>query len=358
MGSRAEYIDPVDVAGVNERIRAWAADGEVIHQVGIKHLLIAENAIDSLVDLVRSLSNDGPTMLVVDRTPILRGGEDLKELIEESLERSLRLTVYRLGDDASRPFEPNIDSARQLAGELHDCAAVVSVGSGSVTDVVKYARELAAGGNTSQTGSGLPHEVPPNTPPRTAPPMISFPTAASVTAYTSALAVLTVNGVKRTLPARAPEAVVCDLRTLMDAPKAMTLAGFGDVLARSVAGGDWYIAFQLGMDPGFSHVPGRLLEGAEQVMIGRAEQVAKADLGGVRCVLEALLLGGMAMSIVNQTAPLSGWEHVISHFLDLTAHADLRLPALHGAQVGVATLVSARAYEQAWPNLDLALSQA
>ena len=59
------------------------------------------------------------------------------------------------------------------------------------------------------------------------------------------------------------------------------------------------------------------------------------------------------MSVVNQTAPVSGWEHVISHYLDLTAAADGREQALHGAQVGVATLVTARAYERAWPALDL-----
>jgi glycerol-1-phosphate dehydrogenase [NAD(P)+] len=61
----------------------------------------------------------------------------------------------------------------------------------------------------------------------------------------------------------------------------------------------------------------------------------------------------MAMSIVNQTAPVSGWEHVISHYFDLTARADKRQPAWHGAQVGAATLVAARAYEAAWPDLDL-----
>ena len=59
---------------------------------------------------------------------------------------------------------------------------------------------------------------------RTAPGtiLVLVPTAASVTAFTSSLAVLLVDGVKRTRPSRFPDAVVCDLETLAAAPPAMT----------------------------------------------------------------------------------------------------------------------------------------
>ncbi|MCH7814167.1 MAG: iron-containing alcohol dehydrogenase, partial [Planctomycetes bacterium] len=128
---------------------------------------------------------------------------------------------------------------------------------------------------------------------------------------------------------------------------------FGDVLARSVAYGDWFLAAQLGMDDGFSELPRSMLAAAEQAMIDRADTVARGAPDALRSVLDGLLLAGMAMSVVGQTAPVSGWEHAISHHLDLTAQADGRRSALHGAQVGVATLVAARAYERAWPDLDL-----
>ncbi len=87
-----------------------------------------------------------------------------------------------------------------------------------------------------------------------------------MTACSSPLAVMTIDSVKRTLPALAPDAVVCDLRTLAEAPVQMTRAGFGDVLARSVSYGDWYLAWQLGMDDSFSEVPEMLLQHAEQAM--------------------------------------------------------------------------------------------
>ncbi|MHC4064859.1 MAG: iron-containing alcohol dehydrogenase [Planctomycetota bacterium] len=341
----AGRIDPTDVAGVNNRLLAWAAEDDAVRPVEVERVVIAENAIDALVDLVRSLGRGGPAMLVADHTPMMRGTDDLKSALAERLASVVRLVVRHLPDDDTEALCAEMEWARRLADEARDCTAIVAVGSGSITDVAKYARHLVMTGRPGGGRGGRTGE-------RTALPLISFPTAASVTAYTSALAVLTVDGVKRTLPARAPDAVVCDLRTIADAPRAMTLAGFGDALARSVSYGDWFLAGQLGMDDGFSAVPGRLLAEAERVMISRAEQIAAADFDGIRCVTEAVLLGGMAMSVVNQTAPVSGWEHVISHFLDLVAHAEGRAPALHGAQVGVATLVAARAYERAWAEFD------
>lgn len=330
-----ERVDPTDVAGINERAQVWAENGTTIHPVQIEQIVVAEDALPALIDAVRSAAAGQRLLMVADHTPIRRGGDDLKPLIEDALARVTLLSVRRLPDDPARPFHADIEAAQRLAGGLGEFAALLSVGSGSITDVVKHARHLYA----ERTRRKLP--------------FISFPTAASVTAYTSALTVLTVDGVKRTLPARPPDVVICDLHTLADAPPIMTQAGFGDILARSVSGGDWFLASQLGMDDTFSHVPSRLLEHAEREMIRQAGAIAAGELTAVRTVNDALLLAGMAMSLVNQTTPLSGWEHAISHFLDLTAAHDGREPALHGGQVGVGTLVAARAYEQAWDQLDL-----
>ncbi len=331
------HVDPADLANINERVRAWAAPNEQLRPVRIDRITVADNALDALIDEVRAVSAGKQTLLVVDHTPMRRGGDELKPLIEDALSRVCELSVRRLPKDPTRPFHAEIDTARRLTDELGSFRTLVSAGSGSITDVAKYARHVFA----EKTGKRLP--------------FICFPTAASVTAYTSALAALTIDGVKRTLPAAPPDAVICDLRTLADAPHIMTQAGFGDVLARSVSYGDWYLANQLGMDDSFSLVPGKLLEPAEQEMLRHADGVGSGDLAAVRVVTDALLLSGMAMSIVNQTAPLSGWEHAISHCLDLTAAGDGREIALHGGQVGVATLVAARAYERTWAELDVGL---
>lgn len=346
----AARVDARDLRAIHEAARVWAGDHERLHPPAIDEIVIADDALPALVEAVARRAGGGRVLLVCDRQPMWRGGEALKPLVADLLRARGAAAVEPValpmpgaepapggdssGEAAGTVLHATLWEATALGRRLSEAGCLVAVGSGSVTDVAKYARHLHA----RDTGRAVP--------------LVSFATAASVTAYTSALAVLTVDGVKRTLPARPPEAVICDLRTLVDAPPALTRAGFGDVLARSVSYGDWFLAAQLGMDDGFSHVPGRLLERAEQDMLDRAAGVATGEAAAVRAVTEALLLAGLAMSLVNQTAPLSGWEHVISHFLDLSASEGGRGAALHGAQVGVGTLVAARAYERAWPELD------
>jgi glycerol-1-phosphate dehydrogenase [NAD(P)+] len=207
-------------------------------------------------------------------------------------------------------------------------SAVVALGSGSVCDVAKHACYLA------DRKDGV------------ATTLVLVPTAVSVTAFTSSLAVLLVDGVKRTRASRFPDAVVCDLETLMDAPPAMLRAGLGDCCARFVSYGDWYLAHQLGLVDRYSETPLALMgEDLDELYLEQAEAIGAGRADGILFLTRQVLLAGLAQSAVNLSAPLSGTEHVVSHLLDMGAAAWGRPLALHGAQVGVATTIAARAYE-------------
>lgn len=333
-------IDPTQLHALNDQLKEWASDDETIYPVTIKQLSIDDQGIDVLTDTAAGYARNGRTLLVTDRTAMTRQGHDLKQTVQNALSNACATTTLCLDADAEHELHADLDEVHKLQPIVADYDLVVSVGSGTVTDIVKYARHLAA----RETGKPVAFTC--------------FPTAASVTAYTSALAVISVDGAKRTLASLPPDAVICDLPTLAEAPFLMTAAGFGDVLARSVAYGDWYIAYELGMADTFSLVPGQLLQHAEQHMIDQADSIAHSRSDGIRALIEAVLLAGMSMSIVNETAPISGWEHVISHYLDMTAHTDQRPIGLHGGQVGVGTLIAGRAYERVWPALDLDRLQA
>ena len=167
-----------------------------------------------------------------------------------------------------------------------------------------------------------------------------------MTAFTSNLAVLLIDGVKRTRPACFPDAVLCDLETLIGAPPAMTRAGLGDCCARFVSYGDWYLAHQLGLVDRYSETPLALMgEELDELYIHHAPAIGAATPEGIAFLTRQVLLAGLAQSVVTLSAPLSGTEHVVSHVLDMGAGAWGRRPALHGAQVGVATPLAARAYE-------------
>lgn len=319
----------LDPRRLEATVAGWAAPGERLHPLPLKSITLAADALDTIPALLES-EGYGAVLMVTDETPKQRRGEDVNEAVIARLGEAA--TVHHLLLD--EPVHADLETAQRLSSRLADIDLVVSVGSGSVTDLVKYARHLQVGSD----GPPLP--------------FLSIPTAASVTAYTSALSVLLIDGVKRTLPSAPPEHVVADGTILAGAPRVMTAAGFADVLARSVSYGDWYLAARLGMAEGYSEVPGKLLEPSETRMIASAAALAQGDAEAVMQVAEAILLAGLAMSLVNQTSPLSGWEHVISHFLDMTAEHDGRRMALHGEQVGVGTLLAARAYGRAWPELD------
>ena len=132
----------------------------------------------------------------------------------------------------------------------------------------------------------------------------------------------------------------------------MTLAGLGDCCARFVAYGDWYLASALGLVDFYSEVPLALLNNLDTILLEAAPGIGQRSHKGEAILARALLLAGIAQSVVNMSAPISGTEHVTSHVLDMIAAHYHRGLALHGAQVGVATLTAARLYQNFLDNFD------
>ncbi len=58
-----------------------------------------------------------------------------------------------------------------------------------------------------------------------------------------------------------------------------------------------------------------------------------------------LTLSGFTLGIAGKTAPLSGTEHLVSHLIDMSAEQHGLPVAFHGAQVAVAALSVAAAWE-------------
>jgi glycerol-1-phosphate dehydrogenase [NAD(P)+] len=93
-------------------------------------------------------------------------------------------------------------------------------------------------------------------------------TAASVNAFSDDVSVLLKSGTKRSVPSRWPDALLVDLRTLADAPPAMNLAGFGDIISMWTAPADWYLASAVGMDDSYHPAPVAMLYGGGSELLG------------------------------------------------------------------------------------------
>jgi glycerol-1-phosphate dehydrogenase [NAD(P)+] len=198
---------------------------------------------------------------------------------------------------------------------------VVAVGSGTVNDIVKRASHLA----------GLPYVV--------------LGTAASMNGYTSGIAAILSDGLKTTVPATPPRAVILDAAILRDAPPELTRAGLGDLISKPVSDSDWWLADAL-EGSGYSRLPGAIVEVAMDEATGAAAGLASGDLEAYAALGRALLLSGVSMVVAGSSSPASGGEHLLSHLWDMRALAAGGETRLHGAQVGVATRVSAALYHR------------
>jgi glycerol-1-phosphate dehydrogenase [NAD(P)+] len=317
-------------------LRRWLADrpdSDDLFELPIREIAVRADALSRLPDLLTDLDGPRRVILVQDQKPYGRAGEDLKALVYDLLAGTGRtvdvLTLPPSHDGLVHADLENVERGRAaIGGQPTAPATVIALGSGTVCDVAKHACF------TAERQDGV----------RTV--LVLLPTAASVTAFTSSLAVLLVDGVKRTRPSRFPDAVVCDLETLAEAPAAMTRAGLGDCVARFISYGDWYLAHQLGLVDRYSETPLDMM-GADldQTYLEHAPLVAQGTPDGLAFLVRQVLLAGLAQSVVRISTPLSGTEHVVSHVLDMGSGAWGRPTALHGAQVGIATPLAARAYE-------------
>ena len=199
--------------------------------------------------------------------------------------------------------------------------AFLAVGSGTVTDIARFV--------TLQTGGAF----------------ISLPTAPSVDGYTSPITPMVVKRLKITAPGHLPQAIFADLDTLRAAPRPMIAAGVGDVIAKWTSTADWQLGRLLWGDCYDATIAGRFL-GALQRVVDAADEIAAASEDGIRALMEGLIESGLCMADFGTSFPASGSEHLLSHFWESRLLAE-RWPALlHGAKVGVGTVLAAGYWQQ------------
>jgi len=214
------------------------------------------------------------------------------------------------------------DKVEALTGLLRRTgfSAAVAVGAGTINDIVKMAA----------TQSGLPYAA--------------VATAPSMNGYTSSLAALLSRGVKTTAPCRPPVACLADLDVMARAPYRMIASGLGDLMSKPVSNADWRLAYRL-LGAEYATRVMDLVDAGSRLLAGVASRLPARDVEAVGRLSASLCVSGAAMSLAGTTAPSSGGEHLISHYLDITHFAWREPHDFHGCQVGVATVTTAALYE-------------
>jgi glycerol-1-phosphate dehydrogenase [NAD(P)+] len=329
MSTAAATPVPVgDFDAVLDYLRAVGPDGGLA-PCGLRRAVLGPDVLPTVADEVAALlgrpagdaSQPAAVTLLVDDTPIAREGVDVKAEVTRLLDERFRVRTQVLTD----PHPPLHVDERALATATQAARGadvLVSVGGGTITDIAKMA-SVGAG--------GLPHVV--------------VQTAASVDGFTDDVSVVLRNGVKRTVPSRWPDVVLADTRTVREAPPAMNRAGLGELTSMFTAPADWRLARLLDVDGSYKEASTVLLASVGEGLAQWSPGLATAELTSVERLTWALVVRGVVTGVSGSTAVLSGVEHLVSHMLDLHAAGSGLPTGLHGAQVGVAAVVAAAAWE-------------
>lgn len=319
--------DPTDLDAIHALLRDADPAGR-LHPVGMRAIRIGQNALDDVASLVLSLGLPGPVVVLTDRTPMRRGPDDLKALVVERLAEAGEVRWAIVGEGRAE-LHADERALAEADAAIAGSGCVVSIGSGTITDIAKDATHRAG------------HL-----------PLVVVQTAVSVNAFSDDMAVLVHHGVKRTVPSRWPDALVIDLQVIADAPPEMNRAGFGELASMFTAPADWYLAGALGMDADWHPAPVALFRREGEALLASTDAVRANEPPALALLARLMTLSGMALGVAGKTAPISGTEHIVSHLLDMDAEQAVRPLAFHGAQVGVAAIVVALAWAETLETFD------
>jgi glycerol-1-phosphate dehydrogenase [NAD(P)+] len=255
--------------------------------------------------------------IIADDNTWAAAGSRVASILGEAGIYALEPFVYP-GTPAPHADEGRIAELSRILADKSSAGPVapISVGSGSINDIVKRAA----------FENGLPY--------------MCVPTAPSVDGYTSFGSAVTVNGFKTTLPCDAPRVVVADEDVMAGAPMRLLAAGYGDLAAKLMSGRDWLVAESLGLEsinPGVWDLSqARLTE-----RLAHPDGLSRRDPVAVKSIFDGLCDTGLAMQDQGDSRPASGAEHHISHCLEMRGLTVDGHEALHGEKVAAGTLLSA-----------------
>ena len=298
------------VASITENVKV--CDCGRVHTVTLKKFLMEKNALSRIGEVVNFLGDYRNVVMVCDENTYRVAGCTVENFVK--LKQKIVLDPNGLHADENSVY---------LVEELLDssCDLLLAVGSGTIHDITRYVAYE----------KGLQ--------------FVSVPTAPSVDGYVSSVCAMTWKGVKRTLTAISPLALVADSDVITGAPLKMISSGIGDMLGKYTALFDWKISSILTGEYYCDYVASLMQSALEQV-VSNIEKIKTRDIHAIESLTYGLVLSGLVMQMTGNSRPASGAEHHISHLIEMGI-VSKNNTALHGEKVGVATVLVLKKYHQA-----------
>jgi len=295
---------------------------KTLPQCEIQVIEIGSQALASILSITKRFIPKGSVIAVVaDKNIIYRDGLNAKKKLIEYVTEDYTVNFVEL-DDGHSELHASEEVITECVKQCAGVDGIISIGGGTITDIGKM---------TSVALNGIPHIV--------------VQTAASVDGFTDNVSVIMINGVKRTVPSRWPDAVIADTTLIAAAPPLMNKAGYGEINSMFTAPADWRIAAILGFEKNFHWGPIKLLRGVGEGIEQWSPGLKNSDVVSTEKLVCALAVRGIVTGVADTTACLSGIEHLVSHMLDMNQAAKHARVGQHGAQVGVGSLIAASVWE-------------
>lgn len=283
-----------------------------VHQLEVERIIIEEGVLHQIPEFIKQKEIESYPMIICDFNTYPLGVEQLKQLLNLTLQQIICLNPADLHADefALKAIRKQLDTKASV---------LIAFGSGTIHDLARYtAHKLNI-------------------------PFISVPTAASVDGFASTVAAMTFKGFKVTVTAQAPLAIFADTSIISKAPKQLTAAGVGDLLAKFTALLDWKVSHLLTGEYLCEKIVG-MTEEALHMMLGVLDEIAMQKEAAFEPLMHGLILSGLGMQMIGNSRPASGAEHHVSHLWEMHVIND-KIEALHGEKVGVGVTHVCDAYK-------------
>jgi glycerol-1-phosphate dehydrogenase [NAD(P)+] len=282
------------------------------HLCPIKHVVIGNGVVNSIREIAKPYKN---ILLVADENTYAVGGESVLSLLGDKI--SAR--VIFSGKTVLVPNEAAIAKINEKITAETDL--ILGIGSGVINDLCKH---------TSYEAS-LPYHI--------------VATAPSMDGYASKGSALILGGMKVTLNAAVPEAIVADTEFLKTAPMDMIIAGYGDIIGKYSCLCDWKLANLVNGEYICDFVLNATYEEVEKTR-KLSKKLLSRDEDAIATLMGALVAVGILMAYVGNSRPASGSEHHFSHYFEIVGIVKGEKYLPHGIDVFYSAAETAKIREQ------------
>ena len=281
------------------------------HECCIKSVYIENGATARLAKL---LSDYKSILLVADENTYGAGGE---RVISALKGKDVREVIF----DGKTVLIPNEEAISRVNENIDGIDMIIALGSGVIQDLCKYVSHF----------SKIPY--------------VDVATAPSMDGYASDGAAMILGGMKETVKAGLPMAIIADVDILKNAPLDMIKAGYGDIIGKYSALCDWKLANIVNGEYLCDYIYNTTAEMIEKTR-ALANGLLQRDDESIAALMEALVVVGIMMSFAGSSRPASGSEHHLSHFFEIVGIVNGEEYFPHGIDVAYSTIVTASIREE------------